>query len=154
MKALEINKNLESFKVSISVSDHDFPYRCRKATNPDYGYGLSSKILDSLKQNKGLKVLHLQELLIDPRIGLQISEMSHLKSLQLSMGPIGYAVVTPEIVDAIANNFNQLENIEIWNWQFENFGNDLKRAFNRILENNCQTLKRIKVRFHPVFCRY
>ena len=151
LKALKISIYLESLKVSVSISDDQVPYRYRDENNPDYS--LSFEVLDAIKKRKSLKVLHLQDLRIKPQIGIEISQMKHLKSLQLSYGPV--TIITPEIVIGIANNFNQLENIELWDWQFSlpHLGNQFRVALNNLFENNCKTLKRIKICVWPLHCQ-
>ena len=159
LRAISVTKNLKS----AVLENHSW------GTYDDGGMGNVQKgdyvymdFVEALKEYKcKLEHLSLTGYYAEPEVMVEISKIKTLKTLRIS--DARRVVVTPEVVNAFAQNENQLENIEFddtndeyydpffnGNIDEDEFCDELNIALNNLLDMKSDSLKSLK---HITWCK-
>ena len=149
LNVISMTKNLKS----LSIRNSHFE------TFDMYGYDYdSSKELEMTGfeafKHSNLEHLELQGYVVDPDVMIEITKIKTLKTFKISNAK-NY-VIDPKVVNAFAQNENQLENVEFDDVKngdpaldyevtlHEQQSNELNKALNNLLEKKSLTLKSLK----------
>ena len=114
-------------------------------------FQLQKSVIKVLKQSKSeLEHLELHGLSLTPEVLIEISKIKTLKTFRIHKAD--KVVITPEVVNAFAENENQLENIEFndvnrddgYDSDQEELSNELNNTLNNLLQQKSSTLKSLK----------
>ena len=146
VKAMSITQNLKSLifrNTTWSTCYTNWGTECEK------GEQLYMEDFETFKHSK-LEHLKLEGHYVSPEVMIEISKIKTLKTFQISNARD--VVITPEVVNALAQNENQLEIIEFDDFDDEDFWVDIEeeqndeliKALNNLLNRKSKTLKSLK----------
>ena len=117
------------------------------------GDEFSMKFLDAFKHSK-LEHLELEGYFVDPNAMIEITKIKTLKTFRISNSGDITISITPEVVNAFAQNENQLEHIEFDDFNVNFFwreplatkeeSNELITALNNLLNRKSNAMKSLK----------
>ena len=151
IRAISITKNLKSLKLTNDFFETRFDH-----TTIYRGSQLSMDLVASLKKSKNqLEHLELKGIYASYDVMVGISKIKTLKTFKITNAR--RVVLTPEVINALADNDNQLEIVEFddINEKYcdptygkvsndEEFVEEYQIALNNFLLKKCNTLKRLK----------
>ena len=140
-ESILLTEKLKSLKISF------IPFNTFDTANQ-----ISMNLIENLmKSNSQLEHLEFKGIYVKPEIMFEISKIKTLKTLKIIDAK--RVVFTPEVVNALAENDNQLETVDfddidydIWDYEFFTcqFTNNFNIALNNFIQKKSSTLKYLR----------
>ena len=149
INALKATEKLKSLKLSSGKIDVQTLGNHTVTAHSDLE--ISMNLIKNLKESKNhLEHLEVKEIYIWPEVMIEISKIRTLKTLKITHSR--RVVLTLEVINALAENDNQLETVELddisqFPWHIPNveFCNQLKVSWSNFMTRKSNTLKSLRI---------